>query len=43
VRSFDELLAEPPRPDERWHDAETTRFGQLARRLWGGVSQCEGP
>jgi exodeoxyribonuclease V gamma subunit len=43
VRSFDELLAEPPRPDERWHDGETTRFGQLARRLWGGVSECEGP
>ena len=42
VRSFDELLAQPPGPDERWYDGEDTRFGQLARRLWSGVGECEG-
>jgi exodeoxyribonuclease V gamma subunit len=42
VRSFDELLAEPPGPDERWFEGEPTRFGQLARRLWCSVSECEG-
>jgi exodeoxyribonuclease V gamma subunit len=41
VRSFDELLAERPRSGERWYPDEPTRFGQLARRLWSGVSSCE--
>jgi len=39
-RSFDELLAEPPRDDERgpgWDTEERTRFGRLARRLWSGL------
>jgi exodeoxyribonuclease V gamma subunit len=31
------LGAEAPRDDERWHEAESTRFGQYARRLWGGL------
>jgi exodeoxyribonuclease V gamma subunit len=37
VRTFDELLDEPPRSGESgdgWHDEETTRLGRLARRLW---------
>ncbi|MFN2468975.1 MAG: exodeoxyribonuclease V subunit gamma, partial [Gaiellaceae bacterium] len=40
VRSFAQLLAEPPRPDEAgegWDPAETTRFGRYARRLWTPV------
>ncbi len=40
VRPFDELLAESPRPDEAgddWDDAETTRFGRHARRMWAGL------
>jgi hypothetical protein len=38
-RTFAELLAEPPRPDEAgegWEETETTRFGRYARRLWAG-------
>jgi exodeoxyribonuclease V gamma subunit len=42
IRTFDELLAERPGPDERWYEGEPTRFGQLARRLWAGVGECEG-
>jgi hypothetical protein len=37
ILSFDELTAEPPRPDEEgegWDETETTRFGRFARRLW---------
>jgi exodeoxyribonuclease V gamma subunit len=37
ILSFDELTAEPPRPDEQgdgWDETETTRFGRFARRLW---------
>jgi len=44
VRSFDELLAAPPRGDEdgeRWAAAESTRFGRYARRLWDGLLSCE--
>jgi exodeoxyribonuclease V gamma subunit len=40
VRAFDELLAEPARPDEGgpgWETSETTRLGRYARRLWGGL------
>ncbi len=36
-RSMEELLAEPPRPDESgegWDATETTRFGRYARRVW---------
>jgi exodeoxyribonuclease V gamma subunit len=43
-RSFDELLAEPPRPDEGgdgWDAAETTRFGRYARRVWDDLLACE--
>ncbi|HZB75053.1 MAG TPA: exodeoxyribonuclease V subunit gamma [Solirubrobacteraceae bacterium] len=36
VRTFAELLAEPARPDEDWDDAEPSRFGRHARRLWAG-------
>jgi len=38
--SLDDLLAEPPRPDEHgdgWAAAEGTRFGRYARRLWEGL------
>jgi exodeoxyribonuclease V gamma subunit len=38
---LDELLAAAPRDDERWDEAETTRFGQYARRLWDGVLGLE--
>ena len=41
MRSFDELLGERPRADERWYPDEPSRFGQLARRLWTGVQSCE--
>jgi exodeoxyribonuclease V gamma subunit len=44
VRTFDELLSEPARADERgeWWDAEETRrFGRWARRLWDGLLQVE--
>ena len=34
---FDELRAAPPRAGEDWDAAEATRFGQYARRLWGGL------
>jgi exodeoxyribonuclease V gamma subunit len=40
VVGFDELAAEPPRPDEAgpgWAAEETTRVGRLARRLWNGA------
>jgi exodeoxyribonuclease V gamma subunit len=45
VRAFDELLAEEPREDERgagWPEAEGTRLGRLARRLWEGPLRFEG-
>ena len=44
VRTFAELLAEPPRGDEAgagWDAAQTTRFGRYARRLWDGLLACE--
>jgi exodeoxyribonuclease V gamma subunit len=44
ILGFDELTAEPPRPDEQgegWDDTETTRFGRYARRLWDAVLQNE--
>ncbi len=31
---LEQLLTEPPRPDEQWFPDEPTRFGALARRLW---------
>lgn len=37
---FDDLLDEAPPPDESgpgWDDAEPTRFGRLALRLWSGL------
>jgi exodeoxyribonuclease V gamma subunit len=40
VRTLDELLEEPPRPDEEgdgWDVTETTRFGRCARRMWDGL------
>jgi exodeoxyribonuclease V gamma subunit len=40
ILTFDELTAEPPRPDEQgdgWDDTENTRFGRYARRLWDFV------
>ena len=40
VRSFDEVLSEPPRPDEagpEWDAAHGTRFGRYALRLWHGL------
>jgi exodeoxyribonuclease V gamma subunit len=44
VRTFDELLAEPPRPGEQgpgWEMSETTRFGRYARRAWKGLLASE--
>jgi exodeoxyribonuclease V gamma subunit len=44
VRTFDELLAEPPRPDEEgdgWDPTETTRLGRYARRMWAGLLASE--
>jgi exodeoxyribonuclease V gamma subunit len=41
VLAFDDLLAEPPRPDEAWDETETTRFGRYARRLWAGPLASE--
>ncbi|MDQ3723789.1 MAG: exodeoxyribonuclease V subunit gamma, partial [Actinomycetota bacterium] len=43
-RSLDELLVEPPRPDEQgdgWDAAETTRFGRFARHVWDDLLACE--
>lgn len=40
-RSFDDLLAIPAQEDERWHPSESSRFGQYARRLWGGLIGVE--
>ena len=40
VKTFTELLGEPPRPNEAgdgWDPTETTRFGRFARRLWAPV------
>ena len=45
ILTFDELIAEPPRPDEEgdgWDDTETTRFGRYARRLWDGLLAARG-
>jgi exodeoxyribonuclease V gamma subunit len=44
VLSLDELMAAPPADGEAgvgWDDAETTRFGRLARRLWAGLLVSE--
>jgi exodeoxyribonuclease V gamma subunit len=40
VRTFAQLLEEPPRPDEAgpvWDMSETTRLGRCARRMWDGL------
>jgi exodeoxyribonuclease V gamma subunit len=35
TRTITDLLDETPAPDEAWHaDADATRFGRYARRLW---------
>lgn len=39
--TFEDLLATPAHADERWEPGETTRFGQYARRLWGGLIRVE--
>jgi exodeoxyribonuclease V gamma subunit len=44
VKTFDELLAEPPRLDEQgegWETTETTRLGRYARRMWAGPLASE--
>jgi exodeoxyribonuclease V gamma subunit len=44
VRTFDEVLAEPPRSDEQgqgWDMSESTRFGRYARRIWDALFGCE--
>jgi exodeoxyribonuclease V gamma subunit len=41
IVGFDELTAEPPRPDESWGSTETTRFGRYALRLWEGLLGIE--
>jgi exodeoxyribonuclease V gamma subunit len=35
------LLAEAPRDDEGWEEAEATRFGRYAMRLWRGLLRVE--
>ena len=44
VRTFAELLEQPPRADEQgdgWDPGERTRFGRYARRMWDGLLSCE--
>jgi exodeoxyribonuclease V gamma subunit len=44
VKTFAELLEQAPGPDEAgdgWEEAETTRFGRYARRLWTGLLSVE--
>jgi hypothetical protein len=44
VRSFDDLLDEPPGSDEEgegWEVTETSRLGRLARRMWDGLLAYE--
>jgi exodeoxyribonuclease V gamma subunit len=44
VKTFAELLDQPPGPDDAgdgWEEAETTRFGRYARRLWTGLLSVE--
>ncbi len=44
VRTFDELLAQPPRAGEDvpgWDGGDTTRLGRFARRLWSGLIASE--
>jgi exodeoxyribonuclease V gamma subunit len=44
VLAFDELLAQPPRPEDQgpgWEMSETTRFGRYARRMWNGLLASE--
>jgi exodeoxyribonuclease V gamma subunit len=44
ILTFDELLAEAPAPGEAgigWDDAEPSRFGRLARRMWDGLLNAE--
>jgi exodeoxyribonuclease V gamma subunit len=43
VLTLEQLLAEPPRADERWDPLEESRFGQYARRLWDDLLAHEGP
>jgi exodeoxyribonuclease V gamma subunit len=41
---FKQLLADPPRADERgegWEQADTSRFGRYARRLWSPLLSSE--
>jgi exodeoxyribonuclease V gamma subunit len=38
---FARLLADAPRSDEAWEEAETTRFGRYAMRLWRGLLAVE--
>ena len=44
VRTFDELIAEQPGPDEHgqgWDMSERTRFGRYALRMWKGLLVSE--
>ena len=41
VLTFDEVMAEGARTDERWDMDETRRFGRWARRLWDGLLEHE--
>ena len=44
VRSFEDVVSDPPHADERgpgWQMSETSRFGRLARRLWDGALSSE--
>jgi exodeoxyribonuclease V gamma subunit len=44
VRTFDDLLVQPPAPGEEgrgWEMSETTRFGRYARRIWNGLLATE--
>ncbi|HVE45390.1 MAG TPA: exodeoxyribonuclease V subunit gamma [Acidimicrobiales bacterium] len=44
VRTLDDVLEAPPRPDEQdelWPAGETSRFGGYAVKLWQGLLSCE--